>query len=181
MKSFFLINVSLFVMLLSACSPRVPFTHQIRHQYKLNEQELKSIQFYTSDDIILRRGDKDSDGKRLEEGTLEIKKSRTMEEIVIKAGTPCIIDKVVDGERVSVKFEDGANKFLVFGSINNSRGYYTLQAETWLKSGIGRLNYGDTYYWVSKSGRNVILLFKMKQIEEDRQRQKVVGGKKVGK
>ncbi|NNF02010.1 MAG: hypothetical protein HKN22_04950 [Bacteroidia bacterium] len=178
-NNYLLLIILLFVV--SACSPKIPFTQDVRQTYKLNEEELKSIQFYVSEDIILRKGDKESPAKLMDEGTLKIKKSKTMKEIVIKAGTPCVVDQVVSGEKVTVKFEDGVNKYLVFANISNSRGFYSLQAQTWTQSGIGRINYGDQYYWVNKNGKNAILLFKMKKLEEHRKDQKVVSGKKVGK
>ena len=178
-KNYFIILGAL--LIITGCSPKIPFTHAVRHNYELNEAEMKSLQFYVSEDIILRKGDKESPAKETDEGTLKIKKSKSMEEIVIKAGTPCVVERLVDGNRLTVKFEDGPNKYLVFGNVNNAKGYYTLQAETWLKSGIGRVNYGDEYYWVNKGGRSALLLFKMKKLEENEKQQKVISGKKVGK
>ncbi|MFM9055388.1 MAG: hypothetical protein ACKOQY_01695 [Bacteroidota bacterium] len=43
------------IFLFNACSPKVPFTQQIREQYKLSPDELKRIQFYLSDPVVLRR------------------------------------------------------------------------------------------------------------------------------
>ena len=57
-------------MMLASCSPKIPFTQAIRDQYKLDAAELKHIQFYLSDPIVLRRGDNKENQKSTEEGTL---------------------------------------------------------------------------------------------------------------
>lgn len=168
-----LVSVTLF-----SCAPsRVPFTQQLREQYKLNIEELKSIQFYTSNELILRRAETDAK-KVTEGGELTISRDQVLEEIVIKAGTPCVIRDVVDGNRVTVTFEDGGNKYLVFGSFKNHDGYYTLQALEWQKD-KGKVNYGEQLYMTSAGSRDVFLVLKMKSLERFKVDQKVVKGKTV--
>lgn len=162
-------------LLMISCSPKmVPFTQQIREQNKLNSQELTSIQFYTSNTIVLRRGE-NLDKKETSNGELNILKDATVEEVVIKAGTPCVIKEVVDGNRVTVTFESGGAKYLVFGSVNNKDGYYTLMALDW-KSGRGRVNYGEKTYLSSPGSRDIFLVLKMKTLEQFKIDRKVEKG-----
>ncbi len=44
-----------FATLLSSCKNLVPYTDAIRQRHSWGEQELKQIQFYTSDPIVLQR------------------------------------------------------------------------------------------------------------------------------
>ena len=170
--------VTILALILSSCSTgRVPFTQQLRDQYKLNVEELKSIQFYTSNTLVLRRAETASK-KETAGGELTVSKDRVLEEIVIKAGTPCVVRDVVDGSRVTVTFEDGANKYLVFGSIRNRDGYYTLQALDWTQ-GKGKVNYGEQLYVTSEGSKDIFLVLKMKSLNQFKVDQKVIKGKTI--
>jgi hypothetical protein len=171
--------ILLFVAIISSsCSTgRVAFTQQLRDQYKLNVEELKSIQFYTSNTLILRRAENEAK-KETTGGELILSKDRVLEEIVIKAGTPCVIRDGVDGNRVSVTFEEGSNKYLVFGNIRNRDGYYTLQAFDWNKD-RGKVNYGEQIYMTSDGSRDIFLVLKMKSLEKLKLDQKVIKGKTI--
>lgn len=166
------------LLAMTSCAPRIPFTQGIRDKYKLSEAELKSIQFYTSDILILKRGEVSEREKDTKEGTLTIKGGNKVEEVVIKAGTPCVIEQVFDGNRVSISFEDGKNKFLVFGSLQNKNGYYILQSLT--DHAKPTVNYGEKLYYVTTGSDPLFLVFKIKSLHKYEVDQKVVKGKKVG-
>jgi hypothetical protein len=171
--------VIIVVMLLfaSCSSSLVPFTQQLRDQLKLNPEELKSIQFYFSNTFVLRRGE-NVDKKETSGGELKVLSDSKVEEIIIKAGTPCVIKDVVDGNKVTISFEDNGNKYLVFGSINNQDGYYTLMAMDW-KNGKGKVNYGEQTYYSSQGSKDVFIALKMKSLKKFKVEQNVVKGKKL--
>jgi hypothetical protein len=160
----------------SACSPKIPFTQSLRDQYKLTQEEMRSIQFYLSDPVILRRGSSNSK-KETEDGTLVIKNGKNVEQVSFKANTPGALDQVVNSNSLKVSFEDGAEKSLVFASDRN--GYYALQAISWDKDGKGTINYGGQTYYAIPGSRNAILLFKMKSLRKVNVQEKVVKGKKI--
>jgi len=163
---------------LSSCtSSRVPFTQQLKERYQLKPEELKSLQFYFSNNFVLRRGE-NLQKTETTGGELTLHKDGKVEEIIIKAGTPCVVRDVVDGNRITISFEDNSNNYLVFGSINNKDGYYTLQAFEWVK-GKGKVNYGEETYYSSQGSRDVFLAIKMKSLENLKVEQKVVKGKKI--
>jgi hypothetical protein len=163
---------------ITGCSPRIPFTQSIRSQHELKEDELKKIQFYLSHPLVLKRGERSEKEKETSDGTLTIKSGKSIDEIIMKAGTPCIVDKVIDGERISVSFEDDARRTLVFGKDNNYYNRYTLQALEW-KDGRGAVNYGDKMYMANTYGQDVFLTFKMKSLNKLDVNQTVVKGKKL--
>ena len=167
------------VLFITSCAPRIPFTQTLLEQYKLKDNELKSLQFYTSHNIILNRGERSEKEQTTEEGTLTIKSGNYVEQVIIKAGTPGIVEKVIDRNRIVVSFEVGENKYLEFGATNpkvNSR--YTLLAPKWVNN-KGEIKYaGKTYYSSSGSG-NVYLLFKMRKLHKYSKEQRVVKGRKI--
>ncbi len=172
------ITAILIVFSFASCSPMTPFTQAVREQYKLNETDLKNIQFYVSHDIILKRGEINENEKSTESGTLTIKSGKTIEEVIIKKGTPCVIEKVIDGNRVSLIFDDGPSNYLVFGSLNRRDGFYTLMALTW-EADRGKLNYGEKTYYAAKGSNNIYLNFKLKSLEKFQSEQKIIKGKRL--
>lgn len=166
------------VLMISACSQKVPFTQGIRDKYRLNEMELKSIQFYTSGIIVLKREEVSEKQKETSEGTLTIKGGSKMEEVVIKANTPCVIEKVFDGNQVSVSFGEGLNKFLIFGSLESRNGFYVLRIID-REGKKPTINYSEKPYLVYTAGNPVFLVCKIKSLNKFEVDQKVVKGKKI--
>jgi len=166
------------LLILSSCeTPKVPFTQALRDEYQLTPAELKSLQFYVSETIILRRGQHER-GKNTSEGTLKLKNELDIEEIIIPEGTPCVVEKVIDHERLAMRFGDKPNEFLVFGSLHRKDGYYVLQALEWRK-GRGKVAYGDKYYYSNPGSSDAYLLVKLKVIKRIKKKEKVVSGQSI--
>lgn len=166
------------MLLMTSCAPKIPFTQKIREQYKLTNEELSSIQFYASADIVLTRADKAPKEKGTEEGTLIVKSGKSVDEVVIRAGTPGVVEKVVDKHKLAISFEIGDNMFLVFGDTKDRKGPYTMLAADW-NNKRGKLQYGGKTYYTSTSAANVYLHFKMKRFNQIKRNQRVVGGRKL--
>lgn len=98
MKHTFLI-LCILVILVTGCHNRVPFTQELRTEYDLTDEQLRHIQFYTSELITLRRN---PEGEKLQ-----------FEEVRIRPGTPGVVVRV-DPYSVGVSFEKGG--YLNFGS-----------------------------------------------------------------
>lgn len=165
-------------VLVTSCSPKIPFTQNVRDKYKLSDNDLKAIQFYVSDAVILRRGEDLGREKGTDDGTLVIKSGKNLEQIVFKRNTACVVGQAVDNAKLTMSFEDDAKKFLVFGSDNDANGYYTLKALEWV-GGKGKINYGDQTYYTNPGSQKTFLMFKMKSLRKISVDQKVVKGKKV--
>ena len=164
------------VLFLTSCSPKIPFTQSIREQHNLSEAEIRKIQFYLSDPVLLRRGTSDSQ-KATEEGTLVIKSGKNLEQVSFKAKTPGAVDAVISNNTLKVSFEEGAEKGLIFST--DKQGYYNLQALSWDRNGRGTINYDGQTYYAAPGSRNAILMFKMKSLKDVKIKEKVVKGKKV--
>lgn len=112
--------VSLAAVALSAltgCSSLIPFTHEIRVEHGLTDDEVKNLQFYSSHGITLRR-EIESGGRKITPGhKLLLISGKQIEEVVIPAKTPGVAVKV--GPRaLAVSFEPGTS--LVF-QVKGSR------------------------------------------------------------
>ncbi len=99
------------------CKSLVPFTHELRTEHGLTDDEIKNLQFYVSHDITLRR-EIESGGRKITPGhKLLLISGKQIEEVVIAAQTPGVAVKI--GPRaLAVSFQPGTA--LVFG-VKSSR------------------------------------------------------------
>jgi hypothetical protein len=101
---------------LGGCASYVPFTHELRTEHGLTDDEVKNLQFYVSHDITLRR-EVESGGRKVTPGhKLLLISGKQIEEVVIAAKTPGVAVKV--GPRaLAVSFQPGtALIFTIKGS-----------------------------------------------------------------
>lgn len=166
------------LLALASCSPKVPFTQAIREKYNLTPEELKGIQFYISDPVALRRGEPAKNQKSTQDGKLIIESGKSVDQVTFKANTKGAVEQIVDFNTVSVSFEEGVEKHLVFSSLKNRNGFYSLQALSW-ENGKGKVNYAGQTWYASEGSDQAVLLFKMKSIKKLRVNEKVVKGKSV--
>lgn len=167
---------SVCTLMLSACSPKVPYTTYLANKYELTESDLKKVQFYTSEDIILST--KESSSKtETENGNIVVSSNTAEDQIIIKKGTPGILEKQVGTDKVYISFEVGEGKFLVFGSVGQ-REPFRLQAENW-EGGKGKLTYGGKTYYASGYSGTTHLLVYIKKFQKKKSKQTVVEGRKV--
>lgn len=101
---------------LGGCASYVPFTHELRTEHGLTDDEVKNLQFYVSHDVTLRR-EIESGGRKVTPGhKLLLISGKQIEEVVIPAKTPGVAVKV--GPRaIAVSFQPGtAMIFTIKGS-----------------------------------------------------------------
>ena len=143
------------VFFFTACSPLVPYTNAVKEKYQITDDEVKKIQFYTSEDIILFK--KESSGnKETSKGELIVSSGVNEERLLIKKGTPCVVEKVIGTDKLALSFETGEGKYLIFGSSGANQTYYASQGS------------GNTY-----------IVFKLKSFSKYKSSTKTVSGKKV--
>ena len=103
-----LLTVALIAMsLLAGCASKmVPFTHELRTEYDLGDEDLRSLQFYVSHTVKLRR-ELESTGRRISGGTLRLSSGKLIEEVVIEEKTPGVaVD--ISQDAILVSFEEGS-------------------------------------------------------------------------
>ena len=89
------------LLLFSGCG-RPVFTDLVRQRYALTAVDLRRIQFFTSDEIVLSR-ELDDQEKSVSGNELAIRGGVRIEEVVIPSRTPCVAVRV-EGNFVLVSF-----------------------------------------------------------------------------
>jgi len=187
MKYIFLIVLSLLVIS-CAKKPEVQPTviHTIEHsdftskmitKYSLSQKDLQNIQFYTSHDIVLHKQNR-VDSVSISKGVLLLDKSSESDEIIIKAGTPCIFLKG-DKKLITVSFDNDVVLTFVNPNIKCTEdSNYYLAADSWIDE-IGTLRVkGEVYKALGVSGQSYLAIDK-KSLENNTRDSIFLKGKKV--
>ena len=135
MKYILLSLTTLFI--LASCGIKVPLTADIKKQYNLDEDNLKNVQFYVSDEIILEQSSEKGTKGTTNDGTLVNTESNEKSRLIILPRTKCVFDGYVDSTTLKIRFENGAGRTLTFAiNPNRSRDKYYFKAD-WVQ-GKGR-------------------------------------------
>lgn len=165
------------LIFLSSCSPSLsPFTQRMYDDFGWSDNELKSIQFYLSDDIVLIR-DKGGDDSRIQDGKIRVEDNRRVEKVVFKKGTPGVLLFTPKDNRFAISF-DNTDAYLVFGPSNKQGGRYTLRAKDWDRRS-GRVTYNGAKYFTSSSSAYASLMVDIKKARKTEFKNKRVEGRRV--
>jgi len=164
--------------ILSSCSPTLSsFTDRLYEDNRWTEQDLKRIQFYLSDDIILRR-DAGSSQSKLENGKIEIVDGRKVEQVVFKKGTPGVFVFSPDKNKFAISFESSNDRYLMFGPSEKWSGRYILLAKEWNKN-RGKITYDDMVWTTSSESAYTTLMVDIKKANKTKYKRTTVSGRKV--
>lgn len=181
MKNAFLLLT--FVVALSSCSQKVYFTQETKEKLEAKGVDLKKIQFYNSEAIVLLREVKDEDIK-VAEGKVHVENGKNIEEIIIKRNTPGLFAEANTSDALMIRFEKGGTKFLPFVPSKDYSGRKNIFQIGYLdrvNSGGNRLaivNYYDKKYSIVYGSNAALLIDKSVLIKEDR-KTRVAEGVKV--
>ena len=115
-----LVAAAALALVSTGCRGFIDFTHELRDQHSLTRDELKNLQYYTSNTITLRR-ELESGGKQITGNhKLLLVAGKTIEEVVIEAKTPGIALAVSD-HSITVSFEQGTSLEFVASGGGGSR------------------------------------------------------------
>jgi hypothetical protein len=164
---------------LSSCGKKLtPFTQKLQDENNWTEKDLKRIQFYVSQDILLTKQERKSDSK-IEDGEIKVVSDAEVEEILIKRGTPGVLIDIPKENRFAVCFEDGrSNRYLMFGPNPKMGERYALLASKWDRE-KGELTYGDTKYYTTSSSSYAALLVNLKKVRKTKVKSRTASGRKV--
>jgi hypothetical protein len=109
----------------------VPFTEAQRIRYQLGETELRALQYYLSDRIVLERVASDAAG-RVDRGRLIVRSGTAIHQVLVERGTPGAVEPAahvgpaeLGGYVLEISFERGAS--LRFSAVA-ADGTYSLLA-----------------------------------------------------
>lgn len=166
------------ILLFSSCGPNLKyFTQDLYSEYRWSERDLKRIQFYVSQDIILYRGLSGQDTK-IDDGKIRVESDREVEEIVIKKGTPGIFIDSPKSNRFAVSFDTDKDQFLMFGPSQKTNGRYVLLAKDWDRNS-GEVTYGGELYETSSASAYAALMVDIKKAKRTKYNSKTAEGNRV--
>ncbi len=103
-----LLGALLIAALLMGCgSNMVPFSHELRRQNQLTDDDVRQLQFYVSHEVRLRR-DATRTGRHIEGGRLKMLRGKQVEEVVVRDATPGIALNV-SADAIEVSFQRGSS------------------------------------------------------------------------
>ena len=156
-----------------SCSRKIAYTSTVQLSHNFSEENMKKVQFYTSDVIILVQTKQEGD-VIIQDGKLVLRNSKDIEKIVIPKNTPCVLERIVDESKILVSFEQGNDKVLLFG--NNGNGCYSLMSKDW-NVGVGTIPYANKNYKTTNG--NVFLLIAAKKLNRLSAKERTVKGRKI--
>lgn len=165
---------------LSACGPTLsPFTQQLYEDGNWSEDELRKIQFYLSDNIVLYR--ELSEGKsQITQGEIKIVNGRKREEVTFRKGTPGVFLFSPKADRFAVSFESGGNdRYLIFGPNPKMSSRYVLLASEWNRN-QGSVTYAGQQWTVDADRAYTALLVDLNRLQQTVVNTRVAKGRRVG-
>ncbi len=161
------------IIALSSCRSTVPFTSEIQNRYNFTENQLKSVQFYTSGNIILTQTNQIGDAT-VSDGKLIVSNEKSKQKIIIPKGTPCVLVSYIDNNKFLFGLENGNDRNLLFGYLGG--GNYSLMAKDWTNQ-IAIIKYANTNFTTTNG--DVFLKVKMRKLNKLKQKERIVKGRRL--
>ncbi|MEZ4958650.1 MAG: hypothetical protein R2830_02410 [Saprospiraceae bacterium] len=173
-----LVLSTLSLVLLGSCSTRLTyFTQDLYERYNWSENDLKKIQFYVSQDVVLKRELKGGSSD-IVSGTIKIEDGRQIEEVIIRKGTPGAFIFSPKSERFAIGFEDSNERYLMFGPSPKFSDRYVMLASDWNRR-TGEVTYDNKKWRVSSDDAFAALLVDLRKISKVDVNSRVAKGRKV--
>ncbi len=148
-------------------------------QYNWSEEELKRIQFYLSDDIVLKR-QLTSGTQEIINGDVKIINGKEVEVVTIPKGTPGVMEFTPDKKRFAIRFEEGGDRYLMFGPNPKYSGRYMLLASEWSRAS-GKVTYEGNTYRTENNSQLAGLMIDLKKLGKTDVKSRTADGVRVGK
>lgn len=167
------------VSLATACSPSLTyFTQPLYEEHRWTEAELKKIQFYLSDDLVLRRAAPDANTE-ISAGSIRIINGERVEEVVIPRATPGVMVFSPKANRLAISFEEGSDqRFLMFGPNPKAGNRYVVLAKDWNRYD-GQVSYDGKEYTVEASNALSSLMVDLRKVEKVEINSRTAQGRKL--
>lgn len=167
-------------LLFVACGKKIAYTNEVRDEFGLeNEANIKKVQFYTSQTVILERSKESGNQGTSDDGALVTNKSKEEDRVIIPMNTKGVFESFGENGAIVVRFEVGVGKTLNYAlRQNTTTGKYYLVADWQMNKG-GELSYGNETYTVPSSAGNAYLQVVVKNLQKTKRKDRVVKGMKV--
>lgn len=171
------LTIALFLitsLFLSGCSNRVAFTKDLIRGYALTAEDLSELQYYVSNDILLRHAKSFSENYDIEDGVLVSKKRFEVDEVLVKEDTPGIAVGVGPrGRSLEVSFE----KRSAFPFRMGTAGVFEIQKKTRGKRTL--FLYDDAPYFLVNQFDDIHLEVETEDLDKVKQKRKKLAGREL--
>lgn len=162
----------------AACGPTLsPLTQRLINENNWSETEFKRIQFYLSEDIVMQRALSGSETEIIS-GEIKVVDGRKVEEIRIPKGTPGVFSFAPKSQRMAVSFEDGSDRYLVFGPNPKAGDRYVLLASDWNRN-YGKVTYEGRKFRVNSRAAYAALMVDLKKTRKVQVNSRTAKGQRV--
>lgn len=129
--------------------------------------DIKQVQFYNSEEIILARQIKKEE-INVAEGKVRIENGKHIEEIIIPANTPGVCE-LNNEKTLKVSFDAGDGKTIPFlvekrGEVVSSGSYFKIGAKKWVRTSrgrkVGKLDYEGEIYNIVRGSDSKLMIDK---------------------
>lgn len=163
-------------LLVGCGTNKIPFTQTLRTKYQLTPDELYRLQYYVSDEVVLRRMEVAPSFHEVRGGKLITKSERQIDSVIVKKDTPGILEDYSEDKsrELNISFEE-CTAFLFSAS---GGGIYTLKS----RDSLGRRRpffYRETPYFFTNEGDDVHLLIRKEDLDKIIRTKQVLPGRKV--
>lgn len=173
----YIIIAAIAMVTMSSCKNLVPYSDAVKTKYNLNDDQLKHLQFYLSDPIVLQHKIVDGTTTSVTDGKIKIINGEKVEEIIIRSGTPGVLVRNEEG-KLEISFEKDDSHYLRFGANPSRYETYVLLASDW-KGKIGSVTYAGNKYFTSPESADALLLIDVRKIASYQKDERVAKGRKV--
>lgn len=178
MKSFLWLASLLAVVALSSCTPKLSyFTQDLYDENQWSPEELKKIQFYLSEDLVLFRRVSNNDA-RITRGKVMLKNGQQIEEIAFKKNTPGVVSFSPKDNRIAVSFEDDDQRYLMFGPNPKAGERYTILARDWERR-QGTVTYDNQVFNISSGDAFASLMIDLKRVRDTKINNRTARGRRI--
>ncbi|MBS1948103.1 MAG: hypothetical protein JST47_10080 [Bacteroidetes bacterium] len=158
----------------------VPFTKQLKDRLEGENVDIKQVQFYVDQKLIMSRY-LDNDKAQVTSGVVKLENGRYVNEVVVPPFTPGVCEDIVNGN-LMVNFEKGSSD-LGFGlGSNYSAGQYVLYGYDW-KNGTAVVNFDNQKFRVRcgtcPDVASARLLIRKNVVDKFEKKTRVLEGRKV--
>jgi hypothetical protein len=177
-----LISAAVFsLFLMTGCAPHLtPFSRKIYENGSFSDENLKKVQFYLSDDLVLTREIENTGEVEIRGGKIKMENGRKVEIVRFEAGTPGVFIFRPQDDHFAVSFEkdDTDSSYLIFGPNPKMGNQYTLLASEW-KNRRGKVTYAGQKFYTNADGAFVKLMVNMKKYRNDDYEARRAKGRKL--
>ncbi len=134
----------------AATSPAdfLPFSRALKYRLDQDKVDIRKIQFYVDQPLVLRHTTAGNGGSTVKNGTVQYASLQNVTEVTIPAYTPGICEKV-KGDSLMVSFDAPGNTFIFAATYNNE--HFTLQGTNWY-NGVTDVMYDGRVYKAACDG-----------------------------